>query len=233
MAVELAAFSPRDAERIARSVRAYEAGPSGLLTPSRFQAHDRNLAIIPFRNDFAGTIPARGCCRITGTVEVDGLQFFKVDRPDTSFGRLYLVNGPEDVADDGYGWGTFLWHADWVLYDDASTPAFGESWGPQNGSFEIKKWRYGFEIWGSPSGGTTDLVMASQRWVNQFLCKANETITANGDTGAVSVYDGNQADITGTDVTCTNLTGFAFTINTWGTATWLGGTWFAEPWECP
>jgi len=225
-------FGPRDGRRISGTVRAFEAGASGLLTPKKglFQ---RDVVPVQFRNDFAGTVPAHGVMRVGTPVTSDGVQVLPANRPDTTFRRLYLVNGPEEVAQNAFGWGTWLWHADWVLYDDASTPADGESWGPQDGSFEIKKWRYGFTIRGNPTGGTTDLVQAQQEWVNQFLCKSNEAITANGDTGAASVYDGNQADITGTDVTVTNRTGLNWDSGKWGVAIWLGGTWFASPWECP
>lgn len=229
---EGAYFSTDNGERIARAVRAVE-GAIGLILPRPRQLLPRDVVPVPFRNDYAGTIPAYGVCEVAAPVTLDGTQVYPVTRPSTTFNRLYLVNGPEDVADDGYGWGTWLWQADWVLYDDANTPAIGESWGPQSGSFELKKYRYGFTIWGNPSGGTTDLVQAQQQWVNQFLCKSNEDITANGDTGAVSVYDGNAADIAGTDVTITNRTGINWTSGTWGRATWFGGTWYGEPWECP
>lgn len=230
MPQQLAAFHPRDAERIGRTVRGFEAGPSGLLTPSRLKLHERNYAIVPFRNDFAGTIPGYGCCRITGIAEVDGAQQFTVNRPDTSFNRLYLVNGPDDVPDDGYGWGTFLWHADWVLYDDASTPAFGESWGPQNGSFEIKKWRYGFTIWGSPSGGTTDLVMANQAWVNHFYGQTDAAIT-KGSSDTVSVFDGNNAD-TSINVASVENKFANVAITKKVSVTWEAGVWRLTSAEC-
>ena len=225
-------FSPENAERIARTVRGWEAGPGGIVQPPALLA-DRDFNRVPFRNDYAGTIPAYGVCRVGEPVAFDGVWVYPANRPDATFRRRYLVNGPDDVADDGYGWGTWLWHADWVLYDDTNTPAVDESWGPQDGSFELKKWRYGFTISGLASGGSTDLVLAQQEWVNQILCKSNEAFSADGDTGAISVYDGNQADITGTDISgCINRTGVAWANDDWGTATWLGGNWFVEPWEC-
>lgn len=226
-------LNERQVDRIRRALRWVE-GQYAILPDKRKRAiYDRDYTRIPFVNDYAGTIPAYGVLRVTELVESDGVKIFEANRPDTSFNRLYLVNGPEDVAEDGFGWGTWLWHADEVLYDDANTPAMGESWGPQNASFELAKWRYGFTIWGLPTGGTTDRVMASQEWVNQFLCKSNEEFTANGDTGAVSVYDGNGAD-TSIDVSgCVNRTGLVWDSGTWGKATWLGGKWYVEMWECP
>ena len=226
------AFDDRSARRIADTVRRVESMP--IEKPrERKPVPDRNYTRVMFRNDYAGTLPAYGVLRVTGATTVSDDTFFTVDRPDTSFARLYLVNGPEDVADDGFGWGTWLWHADWVLYDDASTPAFGESWGPQASSFKLKKWRYGFTIWGAATGGDTDRVMASQDWVSRFLFTANEDIAADGGTGAVSIRDGNRAD-TSLDLSgVVNDTGLQIDNGARGEARWFGGKWYGFPSECP
>lgn len=231
MAEEGYYLDARQVDRLRRGLRILE----GKVDPSPLQRKralfERNVSQVTFRNDYAGTIPAYGVVQITGVASSDGVQVFTVDRPGSALYRLCLVNGPEDVAEDAFGWGTFLWHADWVLYDDADTPAFGESWGPQNASFKLKKWRYGFTIWGAPTGGTTDLVMASQDWVNEFLCKADADIAA-GSSGTVSVYDGNDADTSINVSSVTNRTGVDWTSGDWGISYWLGGKWKAEPWEC-
>lgn len=153
----------------------------------------RDVRQVRFRNDYSGEAPAYGVLRVTGAEVLQGINTIKVDRPDSSFARLYLVNGPNPVQSGKFGWGTWLWHADWVLYDDADTPAFGESWGPQNASFKLKKWRYGFTIWGAPTGSDTDRVLASQSWVNHFYGQTDAAIN-KGSSGTVSVYDGNNAD---------------------------------------
>lgn len=230
--MEAYVLNERQVDRIRRALRWVE-GQGGGLPPGRKRPlAQRDYNTVTFRNDYAGTVPAYGVLRVTGLVSSDDVQVYKVDRPDTSFARLYLVNGPEDVAQNAFGWGTWLWHADWVLYDDADTPAFGESWGPQASSFKLKKWRYGFTIWGAATGGSTDRVMASQMWVNEFLCKSDSSITA-GSTGTVSVYDGNNADTTINVSSVRNRTGLTWDSSKWGIAYWLGGEWKAEPWECP
>jgi hypothetical protein len=226
-------FNVPDAERIGASVRAYEAAAGGTINDRRRPTRDRNYTRVSFRNDYAGTVPAYGLLRIETLTTIDGSPCFTVDRPDSTFNRLYLVNGPDDVAQNGFGWGTFLWHADWVLYDDASTPAFGESWGPQADSFKLKKWRHGFTIWGEPSGGDTDIVQASQMWANQFLAKSDEEIAADGGTGQVIIYDGNGATTAITLDDCVNRTGLVIEDDKWCKATWLGGKWYVEPWQCP
>lgn len=190
---------------------------------------------VRFRNDYAGTIPAFGVLRVTGATLVAGVKVLTVDRPDSSFARLYLVNGPTPVAEaeddeEHYGWGTFLWHADWVLYDDADTPAFGESWGPQNASFKLKKWRYGFTIWGEHTGEDTDKVLASQQWVNHFYGQTDAAIN-KGSSGTVSVYDGNNAD-TSINVSSVENKFANVAITKKVSVTWEAGKWRLTSAEC-
>lgn len=187
---------------------------------------------VRFRNDHTSEVPAFAVMRVTGATKLLGESVVTIARPNTSFNRLYLVNTETRVAANGTGWGTWLFDAGRVLYE-SGTPAVGESWGPADGQWSLKKWRYGFTIIGNNTASALTTV-AIQDWVNGFLCKSNEAFTASGDTGAVSVYDGNQADITGTDVSgCINRTSVAWDSGTWGKATWLGGNWFVEPWDCP
>jgi hypothetical protein len=226
---DLFAFSERNVQRISAAVGGFEAGRNGSVMGG-LNAQERNYTRIPFRNDYAGTLPAYGVLRITGVATIDDVPYFTVDRPSSSFHRLYLVNGSDDVADDAYGWGTFLWHADWVLYDDASTPAFGESWGPQADSFKLKKWRYGFTIWGEPSGGDTDIVQASQMWVNDFWGQTAGAIS-KGSTGTIEVYDGNDAD---TSITVASVKNKYANVadNKKVSVEWLGGSWYLKSAEC-
>lgn len=186
---------------------------------------------VHFRNDSGEEVPAHGVMYVTGSVTVGPKEYVTIEKPDTSLQRLCLVNGKRPVADGNYGRGTWLSEADWVLYD-SGTPAYGESWGPKQSQWSLTKWRYGFTIIGNPDSEALK-VRALQMPVNSFLCKFNEEITADGDTGPVSVYDGNQAD-TSIDVTgCVNRTGLDCDSATWGKAVWLGGNWFVEPYECP
>lgn len=216
--------------KIEAAVRAHES--SQLPPQQRRTLPDRDFVRVKFRNNSGETVPAYGCMRVTGVELDEGVLRFVVAKPDTSFNRLYLVNSGSSVASGAPGWGTWLYHADKVLYE-SGTPAFGESWGPKASQWSLAKWRYGFTIQGQ--NDTTALTTyAIQSEVNGFLCKSNEEFAADGDTGAVSVYDGNQADITGTDVSgCINRTGIVWESGKWGKATWLGGNWYVEPWECP
>lgn len=211
--LEGAYFSPDNGERIARTVRAYEAGPSGLILPPR-QLLDRDYARQPFRNNSGETVPAYAAMRITGTEQSDGIERLIIAKPNSSSQQVYLVNGSDPVADTAQGWGTWLWHGDWLLYDDANTPAYGETWGPQNASWEVKKDNPGFVILGGATGGSTDLVMAAQT-------------DSGGETDQIIQL--NHASATAGDIVAANASGVhPARIKTWNgsgytnsTAVWL------------
>lgn len=181
---------------------------------------------VPFRNDSSGseTVPAYGVMRVTGSVDIDGVEHVTVAKPNTDFKRKYLVNGPTAVPYNETGKGTWLEEADWVLYDDANTPALGESWGPSDGSWKLKKWRYGFTIVGNPSGGATDIVRAWQEEINEFIGKTDSTHNKNSQ-GTISIYDGNLAD------TGDNMASVENKFANVGTTKWVQVRWNAGKWH--
>lgn len=222
-----------DARRIAKVVRAYE---SGELTRDRKAPPplmDRNYARVMFRNDNAGTVPAHAVMRVTGMVQVDGAFYaFTTNKPDTTFYRLYLVNGSEDVPTGVYGWGTWLWHGGTVLYDTGNTPAIGEEWGPQNDEWSIKKYRYGFSIFGGNSGsGSTAKTYAVQTTVSVVYGQTQGAID-KGNTGTIEVYDGNDTILhASTTLTVKNKFG-DLEDNAKVTAKWCGGSWYLDAGDC-
>lgn len=208
------------------------------MMPNDLRAPFHRKAWVRIRNEAGEDIPPFAVMRITGVLQGDGEIVYTVAKPNSTLYRWYLVNGPvrlpygPTVPD---GWGTFLTDGGYVLYDSSSaTPAYNECWGPQDGSWELKKYRYGFTILGgNKTVGSNDFTAAVQSEVVSFLCKSNAEIAIDGGTGAVSVYDGNQVDTSSDVSSCINRTGILFTDATWGKASWLGGNWYLEPWECP
>lgn len=207
----------------------------GALAPqirrTQFPLPDRNYGRVWFRNDASGaaTASAYACMRVTGITTVNNRPVVTIAKPDTSFNRLYLVNGDKDVENGKYGWGTWLWHSDYVLYDNASTPAVGEEWGPQDGQWTIKKWRYGFTIMG---GNVTSPVRttAVQHFVNSFWGQTDGTLT-KGSTATVSVYDGNDADTSVNVASVKNKFATVASSKKVGVY-WWGGSWYAIAAEC-
>lgn len=154
--------------RLMRVVKRVEALPVNirprrrqLITPAKSDA-------VPFRNDYAGTVPAYGIVAVTGSATVNEAEYFTVDRPDATFRVRYLVNGPEAVAVSGYGLGHWLDKARDVAYDDSFTPAVGQEWGVWPDSFLLTLGGLGFDI---QSAGDGTKVKAIQRTVTTLLGK--------------------------------------------------------------
>lgn len=101
-----------------------------------------------FRNDSGEEIPAFACMRVTGAEVVStGRVALTVGKPNT-FGAQYnhVFNGPLKVANGKYGLCTRSDGAA-ALYDSADgTPAFGESWGPRDATWKLKKNTGGFVV---------------------------------------------------------------------------------------
>lgn len=231
------AFDEWDARRIARAVRKSEAGTPMPAMPTE-QPRQRNYTRIPFRVDASETVPAYGVLRVTGMVDVDGRYIYKIDKPNATFSRLCLVNGPDEVTyrsgSTGYGWGTWLWHADYVLYDTGNIPAFGETWGPQNNTWTIKKNHPGFLIQGGNTGtGSASRTIAMQSVPEQVFGKADAAI-ANGASGTVRVYVGTQGSETDSGLTIANCYNYGPDIadeaNVW--VGWLAGKPYVQNMEC-
>ena len=183
----------------------------------------------PVRFKASVATPAFAVMRVTGAERVHGVVHITTAKPSSTFQGLYLVNGPIAIGANKGGWGTWLYDAGFVLYDDANTPTLGQEWGPSEDSWEITRYRYGFTIVGLTSSGA---VGAIQRQVTTVLAKCGGSAIASGSSGSITIYDGNQASMSQT-LTATNRTGLDLDASTWCKATWLGGTWFVEPWECP
>lgn len=231
---EIYGYSANDIARISAAVRAYESGRLNQRDLYEDQPKDRNLGKIAFRNDNAGTVPAYGVMRVTGMVTVEGKTLFKTDKPNTTFSRLYLVNGPTEVLTGKRSWGTWLWHADYILYDTGNTPAFGETWGPQNDTWTIKKDHPGFLIQGGNTGtGAASRTIAMQSVPEHVFGKADAAI-ANGASGTVRVYVGTQGSETDSGLTIASCYNYGPDIadeaNVW--VGWLGGKPYVQNMEC-
>lgn len=192
---ELFAFNERNADRIAETVKDFESGLGRDFQNRQRQKRDDNYVRMSFRNDSGETIPAYGCMRVINSLLDDGQLVFTAGKPNSTVQKIYLVNGDEDVIASGFGWGTFLWHADYVLFNDANTPAYGEQWGPESGSWKIAKDKPGFVTWGHNitdegaslkrahanqvgTDGTTEQV---QVWIGSGSPVSGDLVEANAD----------------------------------------------------
>lgn len=217
-------------ETLRRLVRQYTSKTSQLESRLQLLAASPPLGRVRFRNDNSGTVPKYGVLRITGMAQVKGKYILTIDQPNTTFLRLYLVNGATQVGTGKYGWGYFLTGETprKVLYD-TGTPAYGESWGPKASQWSLAKWRYGFTIMGG--NDTTALTThAVQHPVNSFIGKTNATHNEDDDE-AVSVYDGNRVD-TSMDVSGVYNLFANLSSGVWVHVQWNGGTWYLTAADC-
>lgn len=193
---------------------------------------DSKIRWVSFRNDSSETVPAFGCVRITGMTQRDGLPVYTGDKPSTTFQRLYLVNGPIQVAAGKYGQATF--EPQYVLVG-SGTPAYAEGWGPKPSQWGIYKGYYGFTIHGDYDSDKT-IVFASQYEVNAVHGVADSNISASS-TGTVSVYT-YEGGTTVTDTTCNITALHRFDQSTQVSSSkrvfcsWVGTGWMITQAEC-
>lgn len=107
---------------------------------------DDNGTII-FKNSSGEQVPAFGVMRVTEYSEA--YRTATIAKPNSTAQARYLVNGDQPVSDGSTGWAHRLDAVCEVLYDAADgVPAYGETWGPESGSWLIHKNQPGFTIWG-------------------------------------------------------------------------------------
>lgn len=189
-----------------------------------------NPDVAYFRNDSGETIPAYGVILLGTPFMSNGLIHYSANKPSTSFQRFYLVNGPEDIADDKFGWGTWLTHPGKVLYD-SGTPAAGESWGPKTGQWSLSKWRYGFTILGG--NNTTDLTTVAVQSPVTHVWGQTQGSIAKDATGTVEVFDGNDTILNASTTLSVKNKAVSVGDNKKVGARWEGGSWYLDWCECP
>jgi hypothetical protein len=192
-----------------------------------------------FKNTASETAPRGAVMRITTGSSYDDA-YIAIAKPDTSFQRLYLVNVWNDVPQDKFGIASFLTGEQFstkthtVLYDTGNTPAYGESWGPQNGTWTIKQHRPGFLVMGGNTGtGATSRTIAVQQMTDLVIGKADAAITEDAS-GTVRVYVGTPGSETDSGLTiasCFNK-GPALADEAWVSVGWMNGKPYCAALKC-
>jgi hypothetical protein len=223
----IAVFNENQALRLLAMLRAYECGQMNPRPQKRFQSATPDSARIAFRNDSGEAIPPFSVMRITGAEplvagDTTSPPVVTVEKPDTTFHRLYLVNTGEEVPDGKEGIGTYLHHARYVAYNDsAGTPAYGEVWGPKSGQWTLEKYRHGFLIQGHVTEiDGVNVVLAVQHLVTSVRVKTNGA-HARGASQAVHLYDANDAD-TSVDIAGVLNSYVSLEDNVWADVLWQG-----------
>lgn len=116
-----------------------------------------NVLPVIVRNDSGEAIPSFGVMQVSGAEAENGTSVVTVVKPTGASGQ-YLLNGPHAIPASapnnyGKGWRAFGLRAQ---YDSADgTPALGESWGPESGSWKLHKDVEKFVVVGHPINSKT------------------------------------------------------------------------------
>lgn len=141
MTDEIRGFSPANARRIVRQVRRVEGWsdpPSNLTSGGGLVFPPAGLWI---KNDSGEAVPPHGVMAVTDSEFVSELDdvVLTINKPSTTFRRLYLPNGREEIP-DGEHWKIILSPRPRFAYDSSwGTPAAGEAGGPKPGSWLLWK----------------------------------------------------------------------------------------------
>jgi hypothetical protein len=177
---------------------------------------------VEFRNDAGETIPAFGIVRLTGIAAIDATRVVLTAAKPNVFGCQHnaAINGPTAVSSGRYGVCTRA-AVDVALYDTADgTPAFGEKWGPRDGSWKLKKNTGGFSVLG-PTNPDQGLVLVSPAPMRMFVGKTDGTHNKGGS-GTISIYAGTLGSETDTGL---NMTGVYNRFATLTSGKWVRCEW--------
>ena len=136
MAIEIGYFTPSEADRVWKAVKAFERGSADSTATERGNAPSP----IYFKSVSAEIIPAYGCVQMVGTEELAGRNYILVDRPidyTASVMGPFLLNGPTEVEANGLG--TAQWGPVYRAISDGGTYSVGTRFGPVASSFELSK----------------------------------------------------------------------------------------------
>lgn len=181
-------------------------------------------------NDTNEELPQYGVARVTGMNTVNDQKVVTVEKPSTTFSRLYLVNSGDDLAYQRVGVAKNRPVVK-VLYD-TGTPAVGETYGPKPSQFTVSKGYPGFLCLGIVDAANK-IMLARYDEPGIYLVKADADIS-KGSTGTCSLYVGDsgaESDSTINIENCSAL-GAAITAGKWATVQYINGVAFVGPWEC-
>lgn len=219
---ELIGLTQSNHDELARMLAAYRAGLLFNRHASERDWRQRVYEAVLFINAAGEEIPAHAVMRVTTPTTVDGERIINVAKPDATYRWRYLINSHEAVATSGYGWGTWVWDSDKVLYDTAATPAFNERWGPKSGEWKLFQHRPGFILDGRYNS-TDGVAWAMQLPPGEVRVKNDDgsgTLAAGGTGRTFGIYGGSAGTTdTGLEVTLSNGSSTAWAADKYGFAT--------------
>lgn len=159
------------------------------MQPTDLRAPEFNDAVRVV-NTSGEVVPPFAVMRVVSTTVVGGTITHSIAKPNSTFQRMYLVNGPISIAAHSGAEGLAKWltSGGFVMYESGS-PTVGQSWGAKSGQWSLSQHRPGFLIKGGTATYGNPVVAAVQEIVTSLLGKTTTTHTI--DTAqTVDIYVG-------------------------------------------
>lgn len=205
------------------------------MTAAPWATHHAGGRWLAFRNDSGETCPAFGIIRVIGIATIEGRIIVKGGKPNTTFQRLYFVNGPSDVPDGGFGSCTDDFPT-LALYDTGATAAVGESWGAKPSEWKLFQHRPGFTVLSTTSDSPAGRVLVAQSPIGSLVATTTQSI-ASHSTGTAEIKSGAagaEADAGFSDITVSTyfLSSGSIPTATRVMVHWINNQWYVGTEEC-
>lgn len=189
----------------------------------RFGAPFDDLRIYNGTND---EMPQYGVGKVTAIATINGEKVVQVEKPDTTFSRLYLVNSGDDLAYQRVG--TSKNRPVVKLLCDA-VPAVGDVFGAKSGQWTASKGYPGYTILGHLGD---NIAIARQESIDHLIGKPGSTVT-KGSSGSFTIwlYISGAWSASSLSITATAL-GAECASAKYAKLEWISGQWLAGPMEC-
>lgn len=171
-------------------------------------------------------MPQYGVGKVTAITTVNGEKVVQVEKPDTTFSRLYLVNSGDDLAYQRVG--TSKNRPVVKLLCDA-VPAVGDVFGPKPSQWTASKGYPGYTIIGHLGD---NIAIARQESIDHLIGKPGSTVT-KGSSGSFTIwlYISGAWSASSLSITATAL-GAECASAKYAKLEWISGQWVAGPMEC-
>lgn len=184
-------FDEQSAKLIAKAVKAelarYRNPRTGELVDAGLPT---DLRWLPYINEASEDAPPYAVMRVsTGIHYSTGADaaIMRCSKPSTVFTRLYAINSPSGTTAGGSGFCTLVGPVR-VLYDSTASASFGDGYGPQPGSWRLKK---GFPLTTTVLGvidSSTHILYGTLDPINRVIGKTVVAASTGSISGTTTVW---------------------------------------------
>lgn len=187
--------------------------------------------LLPWKNDSSERCPPFGVFRVTG---VEGRRI-KGEKPSSTFGRMYAVNG--DTAVPAGGTGQCCMGVGCLALFDTGSPANGEGWGPKPGQWALSRDYPRIATIGGVYDSTKKIARVTLGSIDIVIGKLATTLN-QGSTATFNVWSGaggSESVISSMTITVRDWllpSGESIASGKKGIAQFINGAWYLTQAEC-